>query len=712
MKTVMRGRRRLDFKVRMMSARLFRATSSERGCRGEWQLIITLFIFAVSGCTGVTASKSQTSTPPTGTPLTVSITVPASGATVSGTVTMNAAASGTAPVANVQYQVDGASLGAAVTAAPYSQSLNTTTLSNGKHNLTATAVDNSGNKATSAVVSITTNNVSATPPTVSIISPASGATVSGTITVTASASASDPIIGVQFLLDGADMGSKVTASPYSVSWNTTTLGDGLHNLVAVATDSSQNSASASRFVTVANHSVPAVPSLDPTPGWHKIPGTTLLGGNENVTSCPANTFNGYSYNFLQNCFNIIADPNTAIVDPPRYRMILFGGGHSDYFGNEVYSLELNLVGRTSIGPTVSGPLIRLDPPAPPQSGATTTETLAAGSAPLNIPSTPSPSSRHTYGGPTYVPLLDQFFMVGGALPPTGFSSSQSWFFQLGNLTASCAPNCDPHWINPGITYPNGTVSMNAEYDPGTKLIWVASPAGSGDLSSLDPTNYAAGWTHRASIATDYHIASVLDPDDEYFILVNTTDPTRCAAGCGIFYYNLTGTVAGQHPTVDASCTSMLANSIPYPRVGMAWDPIGKRVVLYPSYGNVVWFIDPKTWTCTNETYGSVQGTDYPQDSVGIHEVGADVATLHKFGYFPNLDTFVLCNDPNNDCWYLNLQRNVTARNTTSGTLTNQLVSVAHTFRGGDVLTDAGDCSDAVHVAATRQKQRIVGPGAR
>jgi len=94
-------------------------------------------------------------------------------------------------------------------------------------------------------------------------------------------------------------------------------------------------------------------------------------------------------------------------------------------------------------------------------------------------------------------------------------------------------------------------------------------------------------------------------------------------------------------------------------------------VVYPTYGNVIWFVDPKTWTCTNETYGSVQGTDYPQDSVGIHEVGADVATLHKFGYFPNLDTFVLCNDPNNDCWYLNLQRgNVTATKTTSETLTN------------------------------------------
>jgi len=173
---------------------------------------------------------------------------------------------------------------------------------------------------------------------------------------------------------------------------------------------------------------------------------------------------------------------------------------------------------------------------------------------------------------------------------------------------------------------------------------------------MDPTNYAAGWTNRAGIATDYHMGGVLDPDDEYFVLVGSTDPTRCAANCGIFYYNLTGSVAGHHPVVDASCTNMTNNAMPYPRVGMQWDPIGKRIVLYPNYGNAIWFINPKTWSCTSETYGSVQGTDYPQDSADIHNVGSDVATLHKFGYFPNLDTFVLCNNPDNDCWYLNLRR--------------------------------------------------------
>src|SRR3989344_4707522 len=61
-----------------------------------------------------------------------------------------------------------------------------------------------------------------TPPTVSISSPASGATVAGTITVSANASDNVAVSGVQFKLDGANLGTEDTTSPYSVSWDTTT----------------------------------------------------------------------------------------------------------------------------------------------------------------------------------------------------------------------------------------------------------------------------------------------------------------------------------------------------------------------------------------------------------------------------------------------------------------------------------------------------------
>src|SRR5204863_2248951 len=114
----------------------------------------------------------------------------------------------------VQLQLDGANLGAEDTASPYSSSWNTTTASNASHTLTAIARDAAGNRTTSSPVTVTVSNSTAdtTPPTVSVTSPTGGSTVSGTITVSANASDNVGVAGVQFQLDGANLGAEDTAS--------------------------------------------------------------------------------------------------------------------------------------------------------------------------------------------------------------------------------------------------------------------------------------------------------------------------------------------------------------------------------------------------------------------------------------------------------------------------------------------------------------------
>jgi Bacterial Ig domain len=92
-------------------------------------------------------------------PLSVVVTSPTSGSIVSGTTTVSALASDNAVVASVQLRVDGATVGADSTS-PYSFSLDTSTLSNGFHNLTAVAVDSSGKQATSSAVGIIVSNQS------------------------------------------------------------------------------------------------------------------------------------------------------------------------------------------------------------------------------------------------------------------------------------------------------------------------------------------------------------------------------------------------------------------------------------------------------------------------------------------------------------------------------------------------------------------------
>src|SRR4029077_14220700 len=72
-------------------------------------------------------------TPRDTTPPTVSITSPVANATLSGAVTMTASATDDVAVASVQFKVDSANTGAAITSAPYSYALNTTALADGNH---------------------------------------------------------------------------------------------------------------------------------------------------------------------------------------------------------------------------------------------------------------------------------------------------------------------------------------------------------------------------------------------------------------------------------------------------------------------------------------------------------------------------------------------------------------------------------------------------
>ncbi len=74
------------------------------------------------------------------------------------------------------------------------------------------------------------------PPTVALTAPANNATVSGTITVSATASDAVAVADVQFQVDGSNFGAPVTSAPYSISVDTTQIGNGPHILTAVATN--------------------------------------------------------------------------------------------------------------------------------------------------------------------------------------------------------------------------------------------------------------------------------------------------------------------------------------------------------------------------------------------------------------------------------------------------------------------------------------------
>ena len=319
---------------------------------------------------------------------TVTITSPASGASVGGTITVTASASDDVGVAGVEFRLDGLSLAAEDATAPYASSWNTVSVADGSHTLTAVARDAAGNTATSAPVNVTVTNTvqtirieesstavayagtwdqgntarnwsggtaalgfvegqratvsfggtgvswvgfqapfagianvyldgtlvrtvdtyaaaetvqavlftasglasaphtltieatrtknaasadyivvvdafdvtgtfsDTTSPTVTITTPGPG-TVFGAVPVTASATDNMGVAGVRFLVDGAQVGTEDTVSPYSINWDTKAVTDGSHTLTAIARDGGGNTTtSAGVTVTVSNASPP------------------------------------------------------------------------------------------------------------------------------------------------------------------------------------------------------------------------------------------------------------------------------------------------------------------------------------------------------------------------------------------------------------------------------------------------------------------------
>jgi len=181
--------------------------------------------------------------PPDTTPPTVAFTSPAAGAITNGNVQVTATASDDYAVNRVEFY-QGATLLFTDTSAPYSFAWSAP---GGSITLTAKAYDDAGNVGT-ATVTFTSDR---TPPSVSITAPAAGSTISGTVTVSASASDSSGISIVDFFMDGRYIGSDNTA-PYSLAYSTVGW-DGTRSFTARAYDLVNNSTlSAPVTVTVQN----------------------------------------------------------------------------------------------------------------------------------------------------------------------------------------------------------------------------------------------------------------------------------------------------------------------------------------------------------------------------------------------------------------------------------------------------------------------------
>jgi Bacterial Ig domain len=185
------------------------------------------------------------------TPPTTTVLVPATGTALKGTAAvLDASAADNVSVSTTQFVITGGSYNktaigtATLTAYGYVLLWNTTGVPNGSYTLQSLATDEAGNSTYSTGKTITVDN---TPPTTSVLVPATGTTLNGTAAVLdASAADNVSVSTVQFVVTGGSYNktaigtATLTAYGYVLVWNTTGVPNGSYTLQSLASDEAGN----------------------------------------------------------------------------------------------------------------------------------------------------------------------------------------------------------------------------------------------------------------------------------------------------------------------------------------------------------------------------------------------------------------------------------------------------------------------------------------
>lgn len=319
-------------------------------------------------------------------------------------------------------------------------------------------------------------------------------------------------------------------------------------------------------------------------GWIELPNTSLdavCACNDGVPEVCANS----------GCGGIFAWSSGA-YDSLRQRMLVFGGGHSDYFGNEIFSLSLSDFAVT-----------RLTEPGLPLTDDCS-GVIADGT---------QPSSRHTYDALVYVEHADRLFLFGGSKTPCGYLADDTWTYSF----------ADQVWghRDPSGPIPHAVPGVIADYDPVTHKVFLHDDT---SLYSYDIDQDAYELLVEGE-SIDYHMTGVIDPNQSKLVLV----------GAGsVLTYDLDGSNGYSRETLTTTGADDLVSS-GYP--GLTYDSSVGRIVAWNGGGSAYSLdVENSVWT-------TLEGSGGPGEA---NETG----TYKRWRHINGTDAFLVINAINQNAW--------------------------------------------------------------
>jgi Bacterial Ig domain len=332
-------------------------------------------------------------------------------------------------------------------------------------------------------------------------------------------------------------------------------------------------------------------TIPSTAGWFDISNTHLR------SVCPPDNFGGSGYAFTFNCYNVIGAWNGGVFDTARNRLIIWGGGHHDYSGNEVYALDLNTLALSRL--TDPGLPVATDPACP--------ESLVNGT---------QPNSRHTYGGIAYMPNVDKMFVFGGALATCGFASRGTWTFNF------ATNQWETH--NPSGPLPNNNLGIVSAYDPNSGKVFLHDSL---DLYSYSPITDSYQKLTNNNSGIDNHLTATIDPKRKKFVILGATQA---------WIYDISGSTFTLQALSTTGGSAIINSDFP----GLAYDPQQDRIVAWSGGNNVYELnLDTNMWSSVSFAGGPAAGP---------------MGVFGHWQYSPASDVYVTINSADADAYLLRL----------------------------------------------------------